>query len=129
NLAALFMRERVKPEGEPRAIGLPQPKILVALQERLNILVLRVNFDTGSVHFPYGGGEPFGGGYSLPLTDFLRLTEMKVALELMQKLQRGEQPSDFPMRFRLRAPGTPGEARQEWTRQLFSVRVLENRYP
>ena len=129
NLAALFMRERVKPEWEPRAIGLPQPKILVALQERLNILVLRVNFDTGSVHFPYGGGEPFGGGYSLPLTDFLRLTEMKVALELMQKLQRGEQPSDFPMRFRLRAPGTPGEARQEWTRQLFSVRVLENRYP
>ncbi|RRH76908.1 sensor histidine kinase [Falsigemmobacter faecalis] len=128
-LAALFLRERVRPEGEQRAIGLPQPRVLVALQERLNILVLRVNFDSGAVHFPFGGGEPFGGGYSLPLTDFLRLTEMKVALDLMQKLQRGEQPADFPMRFRLRAPGAPGEARQEWTRQLFSVRVLENRYP
>lgn len=128
-MSALFLREKERSTTEQRAAGLPQPRVLVALQDRLNVLVLRVNFDSRSVHFPFGGGENFGGGYTLPLADFLRLAEMKVALELMQRLQRGEAPLDFPMRLRLRAPGVPGEARQEWVRQLFSVRVLENRYP
>lgn len=128
-LSALFLREKERSDTEQRTVGLPQPRVLVALQARLNVLVLRINFESGSVHFPLGGGEAFGGGYTLPLADFLRLAEMKVALELMQRLQRGEAPLDFPMRLRLRAPGVPGEARQEWVRQLFSLRVLENRYP